>query len=41
MSSADIVGIDAGAVGRWIASLGADFAGPLAFERVFSPLAGQ
>ncbi|GAA2417679.1 phosphotransferase [Streptomyces coeruleofuscus] len=34
MSSADIVGIDAGAVGRWFASLGVDFAGPLAFGRI-------
>lgn len=34
MSSADTVGIDAGAVGRWFASLCVDFAGPLAFERV-------
>lgn len=34
MSSADIVGIDAGAVSRWFATLGVDFAGPLAFERI-------
>ncbi|WP_228472822.1 phosphotransferase family protein [Streptomyces cyaneochromogenes] len=34
MSSTDIVGIDAGAVGRWFATLGVDFAGPLAFERI-------
>jgi hypothetical protein len=34
VSSADIVGIDAGAVGDWFATLGVDFAGPLAFERI-------
>ncbi|MFJ4555571.1 hypothetical protein ACIP4Q_05640 [Streptomyces massasporeus] len=34
MSSSGIVGIDAGAVGRWFASLGVDFAGHLAFERI-------
>ncbi|WAZ26625.1 hypothetical protein STRCI_008223 [Streptomyces cinnabarinus] len=35
MSSADIVGIDAGALGRWFAALGVDFAGTLAVERIW------
>ncbi|KJK40709.1 aminoglycoside phosphotransferase [Streptomyces variegatus] len=34
MSSADIIGIDAGSVSRWFATLGVDFAGPLALERI-------
>jgi aminoglycoside phosphotransferase (APT) family kinase protein len=34
VSSADIVGIDAGAVSLWFATLGVDFAGRLAFERI-------
>ncbi|UXY31052.1 phosphotransferase family protein [Streptomyces sp. HUAS TT20] len=34
MSSADIVGIDAGAVSRWFETLGVDFAGPLTFDRI-------
>ncbi|WP_432193112.1 phosphotransferase family protein [Streptomyces sp. bgisy027] len=34
MSSADIGGIDAGAVSRWFDTLGVDFDGPLTFERI-------
>ncbi|MFF3322533.1 phosphotransferase family protein [Streptomyces sp. NPDC002889] len=34
MSSTGIVGIDAGAVSRWFGTLGVDFAGPLAFDRI-------
>lgn len=34
MSRASIVGIDAGAVSRWFGTLGVDFAGPLAFDRI-------
>ncbi|WP_329330434.1 phosphotransferase family protein [Streptomyces luteogriseus] len=34
MASADIVGIDAGAVSRWFETLGVDFDGPVAFERI-------
>jgi aminoglycoside phosphotransferase (APT) family kinase protein len=34
VSSADIVGIDAGAVNRWFKTLGVDFAGPLTFHRI-------
>ncbi|TQK42405.1 aminoglycoside phosphotransferase (APT) family kinase protein [Streptomyces sp. SLBN-118] len=34
MSSADIVGIDAGAVNRWFRTLGVDFAGPLTYDRI-------
>ncbi|MEU0008076.1 phosphotransferase [Streptomyces sp. NPDC006314] len=34
VSSADIVGIDAGAVNRWFRTLGVDFAGPLTYDRI-------
>ncbi|MET8012054.1 phosphotransferase family protein [Streptomyces sp. NPDC005271] len=34
MSSADIAGIDAGAVSRWLEALGVDFTGPLVFDRI-------
>ena len=32
--SADIIGIDAGAVNRWFKTLGVGFAGPLTFDRM-------
>ncbi|MGW7489372.1 phosphotransferase family protein [Streptomyces sp. NPDC054786] len=34
MSSADIAGIDAGAVSSWFKTLGVDFAGPLVLDRI-------